>query len=216
MRDYPLDFNQLFNFSLSCPYESHLKDDPLLTQLNTLKVKLNFPAVTDDVGSLLGFLVQLIKPEVIFEMGSGYGHSAYWYREASPFIKNIYLTEKRDDLKEHFEHLPWPEDFYKKLDYFQGDAFEKLKEVASLDFLLIDGVKADYLEFLKQALPKMNKGSLAFIDNSYWRGSFLDSSVKKQSAIKIKELHSFLQNESTVKAIFLPFTDGVTLITKLS
>ena len=54
-------------------------------------------------------------------------------------------------------------------------------------------------------------------NNSYWRGSFLRESVrvKKKSAQNIFELHTWIRNQKNLKAIFVPFLDGLTLIQKL-
>lgn len=219
MKNYPFSFEQLKEFSESSPYLSLSdKELELFNYLNHAKKALNFPAVTDDIGNLLRFLTFLCNPEYIFEFGSGYGHSAFWYSLGASSIKKVYLCEKRDDLLEIFEKAPWDLNYKKKLDYFQGDAFENFNNVHNIDFLLIDGVKGDYLEFLELAEKKMSKDSFVVIDNSYWRGSFLDAdlSTTKKSAMNIKKLHEFIGNSKTWDGVFIPFVDGLTLLRKLS
>jgi predicted O-methyltransferase YrrM len=60
----------------------------------------------------------------------------------------------------------------------------------------------------------MSEGSVVLIDNSYWRGSFLDKDLveKKLSAKKIKELHEFIQQSSSWSGVFIPYIDGLTLL----
>lgn len=219
MRDYPFNSDSLFNFSLSRPY-THFDSmqEVFFQKLNDLKEKYHFPAIENDIGSLLKFLVCMNNSKIIFEMGSGYGHSAFWYTlNESTHIEKIILTEKRDDLQEEFHKLPWDPRIKDKITYHQADAFEVLKEVEEIDFLLIDGVKADYKKFLEEARPKLSKNSLVLIDNSYWRGSFLDPSmVHKKSASNIKELHEYIAVQKHFEAIFIPYRDGVTLLRKLS
>lgn len=217
MQNYPFNFETLFSFSNSNPYVVFdEKKQRLFEQLNILKEKYHFPAITNDVGSLISFLVGLTRPQNIFEMGSGYGHSCFWYFiKENNFIQNIYLTEKRDDLIQEFNSLPWSEDQRQKISYFQGDAFEKLAKVESLDFVLIDGVKADYLNFLDACFEKLNSNAIVLIDNSFWRGSFLDENMlQKKSALHIKQLHDYLKQNTQFTSVFLPYRDGVSLLRK--
>jgi predicted O-methyltransferase YrrM len=216
MRNFQFNANTLFDFSESAPYSKG--SDELLCALNELKSKYHFPAVNNDVGAFLSFITSSVKAKTIFEMGSGYGHSAYWYFQGqNTELEKIYLTEKREDLAFEFNSLPWPKNWKNKLEYFQGDAFEKFNTIEhELDFILIDGVKAQYLDFLELCIGKLSKSGIIAIDNSYWRGSFLDEELSetKESAKKIKELHRWIADNSKVSACFLPFRDGLSLIQK--
>jgi len=215
MKNYPFSFDQLKNFSESNPYlDLNDLDSKLLAYLKSKCSELNFPAVTDDIGNFLRFLTFLIKPKRIFEFGSGYGQSAFWYLKGYSDLEKIYLCEKRDDLEEVFNDAPWSEAYREKLDYFRGDAFDRLKTVDRIDLFLVDGVKADYLRFLKECRGKLSKGGVVAIDNSYWRGSFLDETLSetKKSAKNIKELHEFIKNSDQWDAVFIPFVDGLTLL----
>jgi caffeoyl-CoA O-methyltransferase len=212
VRDYPLDYNQLFNFSDSAPYSA---EDNFLSQLDQLKEKYHFPAIRNDIGSFLTWLTTVMKVGQVFEFGSGYGHSAYWFLQ-NPHLKNIVLTEKRDDLVKEFNNLDWSQ--RDKMYYHQGDAFEFLQsDDNTYDFALVDGVKADYLKFIEMFKSKLNTGGVLAIDNSYWRGSFLDDEVvaKKASARSIRELHSYIKESDEFTSCFLPYTDGLSLLLKI-
>ena len=218
MKNYPFNFDTLHDFSNSLPYgEVLLQYTKLFESLNELRLKYRFPAIENNIGAFFSFYLPLLKPKKIFEMGSGYGHSAFWYLNAGlDELETVYLTERREDLISEFKVLDWPESFRSKCDYFQGDAFEKLSLVQHIDFLLIDGQKSDYLKFLDKAYPKLSKNGHVAIDNSYWRGSFLDSDKEgmKNSAKQISELHSSIKDSEKYKKVFLPFRDGLTLLQK--
>lgn len=219
MKDHSFSFDTLNKFSNSEPYNfvpSHFNN--LLEKLEEQEKKLRFPAIKRDVGSLISFLMGMYSPRRIFEMGSGYGHSAFWYFiGSSDSIEEVILTEKRDDLKSVFNSLPWPVNWKNRVNYYQGDAFETLSKVqGEFDFFLIDGVKADYLEFMKAGWSKLSRNGIVAIDNSYWRGSFLDKRIveKKKSAQKVAELHRYIRDQKDISAIFVPFADGLTLLRK--
>jgi predicted O-methyltransferase YrrM len=219
MRDFEFSFKALDNFSNSLPYSDPSSIEVLLIdELNELKTKYNFPSIHNNIGSYIKFSINDWKPKNIFEMGSGYGHSAFWYLSSNcSSIENIFLTEKRSDLWESFENLSWPKEWKSKLDYYQGDAFDRLSQIASIDLCLIDGVKSDYLKFLTKVSSKMTTGGIVLIDNSYWRGSFLDPEIvlKKKSAQNIKELHDYIGASHEWDALFLPFLDGLSVLRKI-
>jgi predicted O-methyltransferase YrrM len=217
MRDYNFNHQDLTKFSNSDPYEFiDEKYQNLFQQLNTLKETLNFPAIHNDVGSFISFMLPFWNPKVIFEMGSGYGHSSFWYLLANcRNLEKVILTEKRNDLIDKFNDLPWPADWKSIVQYNNADAFDVLDSLDSVDLALVDGVKGDYLKCLKVLEGKMKSGAIVLIDNSYWRGSFLDEELrmKKASAKNIYELHEYIKNSQLWKSTFIPFVDGVTVLT---
>jgi predicted O-methyltransferase YrrM len=187
----------------------------LFSELENLKNSFHFPAVKNDVGQLLNFLVQTRKPKTIFEFGSGYGHSAFWYlAQVKNLPQKIYLTEKRTDLVAPFEQLSWPELWKKSLDYFQGDAFERLAQIDYIDLALVDGQKADYLSFIQKIEPKLNSQSMIVIDNAFIKGIFLqEENQNKEVVKKTLELFEFIKGSNFVRA-FLPVRDGIILLQK--
>lgn len=208
MQNYALE--ELF-FSLSDSEKS------LLDKLEALELKLNFPAVKKDVGSLLNFLTISNNPKHIFEFGSGYGHSAFWYLQANAnSIESIHLTEKREDLEGIFHDLPWPADWRSKLHYHQGDAFESLNKIdQQFDLVLVDGVKAQYQTFLKDIYSRLNENAIVVVDNCFWKGRFLDETeLHKTSPKAIKELHEWLKTQALYRVNFLPISDGIFLLRK--
>ena len=111
----------------------------------------------------------------------------------------------------------WPARWQDKMEYHQGDAFDTLSEIGNIDLALIDGVKGDYLKFLLALKNHTQSGALVLIDNSYWRGSFLDDEVVaiKKSPQKIKELHEYIAHSSEWESLFIPFVDGLSILRKI-
>ena len=142
----------------------------------------------------------------------------FWYFAANESsLEKVILTEKREDLLKVFNALPWPVSWKQRMEYHQGDAFEKLSvEEEDFDLFLVDGVKADYKKFVEAAAPKLSAKGLIAIDNSFWRGSFLNPElrIKKKSAANIYELHAWIKAQTDLSAVFVPYTDGLTLLKK--
>lgn len=214
--DQPDLLTLIHEYSVNCDINSS-KLTALLNELEIIQQQYRFPAVDPDVGKFLSFLVGLTKPKIIFEFGSGYGHSAFWYFENGFLPEKVYLTEKRDDLESVFQKINWPKKWKQRMEYHQGDAFDKFKSIKnqSVDLLLLDGQKAQYLDFLNNALEeKLSDSGAIVIDNAFWRGEFLDSNSKKnRSNQAIAELHDFI-GKSGLNKSFLPVSDGLILLTR--
>ncbi len=214
-------FEDQLNFSEQYPLSYlSVQETTFLNQLNNLKHELNFPAIKNDIGSFFNFLVKAHQVKTIFEFGSGYGHSAFWYFVDSYLPTKIYLTEKRSDLIEHFENLPWSEQHKKVIDYHQGDAFEKLEELSQnnikIDFLLIDGQKSSYKDFLISSFNLLSDQAILVIDNAFWKGSVIkDELVSKSSQKSIRELDQYLRSTEVSNQFvvqYFPFRDGLVLL----
>ena len=222
MQNHKLDFHTLHEFSNSNPYAPIPPEFlNLFQKLVELQKKYSFPSVNNDIGNFLQFYTLVSQPKVIFEMGSGYGHSAFWFLLGdylgSKSLEKIHLTEYRKDLEPEFKTLSWPTEWQEKLNYFQGNAFDLIEDLSFVDLALIDGGKSDYLKFLKTLEPKMKSGSTVIIDNSYWRGSFLDPELKEEheSAKKISQLHDYIAQATDVwNSLFIPYSDGLSLLRK--
>lgn len=188
----------------------------LYNQLKRHESELNFPQVKDDVGILLAWLSASFKPKTIFEMGSGYGGSAFWFLSGHD-KSQIFLTEKRDDLEDIFHNLAWPKAWKESLSYFQGDAFDCLNNLTNkIDMALVDGVKADYQSFLTKLYPKLSENALVIIDNTFLKGKIVDPEFEHRKAvIAMKALHQHLLKSKQFQPVFLPFLDGVTILSKL-
>src|SRR5205823_376251 len=57
-------------------------DEPVLLEMEQLGHERNFPIIDRLVGELVEVLARSIAATRVFEMGSGYGYSAYWFTRA--------------------------------------------------------------------------------------------------------------------------------------
>ena len=57
-------------------------DHPVLTEMEAVAKENNFPIVGRLVGIFLETLAKTVNAARIFEFGSGYGYSAYWFAKA--------------------------------------------------------------------------------------------------------------------------------------
>ncbi|RMF70422.1 MAG: O-methyltransferase, partial [Calditrichaeota bacterium] len=73
----------LFNSKLvDYLHELAVPDDEVVREMEDYARKKNFPIVGPLVGRLCFQLVKMLSARRIFEMGSGFGYSAYWMAKA--------------------------------------------------------------------------------------------------------------------------------------
>ena len=57
-------------------------DHPILTEMEAVAENNNFPIIGRLVGIFLETLAKTANAQRVFEFGSGYGYSAYWFAKA--------------------------------------------------------------------------------------------------------------------------------------
>ncbi|MCB9091555.1 MAG: class I SAM-dependent methyltransferase [Halobacteriovoraceae bacterium] len=190
-------------------------------KLEEFREKLRFPAIKNDIGSFFNYLIQENNYRYIFEFGSGYGHSCFWYFVGGneERLKSVILTEIRDDLEEYYLKNEFPNSWREKIQYSVGDSFEIIQELKPpIDFLLIDGQKALYREFIEIAWDHLSGGATIAIDNAFFKGSLLEDGLASAKATAaIRDLHQWVhegEKNKRWKSCYFPYADGLILLNK--
>lgn len=68
-------------------------DHEVLTEMETLAEQNNFPIVGRLVGVFLETMAKSVNAQRVFEFGSGYGYSAYWFARAVGANGQVICTE---------------------------------------------------------------------------------------------------------------------------
>ncbi len=72
--------------------------DDVLAAMEARAERENFPIVGPGVGRTMALCARLIGAESAFELGSGFGYSAYWLARALPADGTVVLTDRDDSL----------------------------------------------------------------------------------------------------------------------
>jgi len=131
----------------------------------------DFPTVGREVGQFLRLLARMVDAERVFEFGSGFGYSAYWFAAALPEDGQLVLTEHdEDELDEAREYLDRG-GFADRAVFEAGDALETIERYdGPFDVVLVDHEKHRYPDAFEAVREKVRPGGVVVADNAMVSG----------------------------------------------
>ena len=146
--------------------------DAVLTEMEAHARANRFPIVGPLVGRVLHQLVLLTNPTRIFEMGSGFGYSAYWMAKALRKPEaSIICTDGSQENAERAAGYLVRGGISDRIDYRVGNALEIIDETeGEFDIIYNDIDKDGYPEAFHKAIPRLRSGGLFITDNMLWMG----------------------------------------------
>ena len=203
--------------------------DEVLTEMEVYARENRFPIVGPLVGRVLHQLVLLTNPTRIFEMGSGFGYSAYWMAKAlrQPEASIICTDGSQENADRAAGYLARG-GIANRIDYRVGNALEIINETeGDFDIIYNDIDKDGYPEAFRKAIPRLRSGGLFITDNMLWLGRVVtydtDADVQgldeeeqwvHNTTVGVKELTRLLYSSPDVFTTIIPLRDGVSVAIK--
>ena len=203
--------------------------DEVLTEMEAYARKNRFPIVGPLVGRVLHQLVLLTNPTRIFEMGSGFGYSAYWMAKAlrQPEARIICTDGSQENADRAAGYLERG-GIADRIDYRVGNALKIIDETeGDFDIIYNDIDKDGYPQAFRKAIPRLRSGGLFITDNMLWLGRVVtydtDADVQEleeeeqwvhNTTVGVKELTRLLYSSPDVFTTIIPLRDGVSVAIK--
>ncbi len=189
-------------------------DEPVLLEMEAEGAERDFPIIGRLVGVAVELLARSVVAERVFELGSGFGYSAYWFARAVGPGGEVHATDG-DAANEP-----------KALDYLSragladpirwhvGDAVQNLGAVeGEFDVVYNDIDKQGYPDAWRAARERIRLGGLYLCDNVLWSGAVADPEgdhgrdPKTTSAIL--EHNRMIAEDERFASSIVPTRDGV-------
>lgn len=202
---------------------------PLTPELGALRYDSEekiVPVILRETETLLNFLLDIIKPEKVLEIGTAVGYSAMYFAEKmlrngveKPQVvsieKNLKMSE---EAIRNIDALGYSE----YINVLIGDGAERigsleLPDRAYFDMAFIDAGKSHYLEFMKSALTVLKPGSVIICDNTLFgariASDIYDKDGKHRTNVRnMREFNEFVMNDPAFSSAVISSGDGLTLI----
>lgn len=191
-----------------------------LNRLEREALEAYIPIIRKETQQFLKWMLMMVKPVRILEVGTAIGFSALLMAEYNPVdckIVTIENYEKRIPLaRENFKAAGREE----QIKLLEGDALEILPTLeGEFDFIFMDAAKGQYIHFLPELLRLLKQGGTLISDNVLQDGDIIESrfAVTRRNRTIHKRMREYLyevtHHEELVSTV-LPIGDGLTVSTK--
>ena len=194
--------------------------EPVLLEMEAEAEERHFPIVGRMVGVVLEILARSIGARRIFELGSGYGYSAYWFARATGPDGEIHLTDgDAGNEKKALEYLGRA-GLDRPISFHVGEAVSTLQSTpGEFDIVYNDIDKIDYPKAWRAAHGRIRVGGLFISDNTLWSGrvteGFTEEDARPEWTSAIKEMNAAIASDQRFLSTILPIRDGVTVALRL-
>jgi caffeoyl-CoA O-methyltransferase len=195
-------------------------DEPVLLEMEREGRERGFPIVGRMVGVVLEILARSIGARRVFEMGSGFGYSAFWFSRAVGPEGEVHLTDGD------------PQNERKALDYLGragladpirfhvGDAVGMFGEIAGdFDVVFCDIDKGGYPKAWEAARDRIRPGGLYLCDNTLaWGSGFVPTGEGRPAEWidAVRRHNEAIAKDPGYLSTILPIRDGVLVAARLS
>jgi len=188
-------------------------DHPVLTEMEAFAQQKNFPIVNRLAGVFLETQAKMIAAKRIFEFGSGYGYSAYWFAKAAGADGCVICSDADAANRERAEKYLTAADLWRRIEFNVGLAQEVFAQTEGLfDICYNDVDKGDYPDIWLMAKQRIRPGGLYIADNVLWYGRVAledFQGVEQGSTRTIMEHNRLIFNDPDFDAFINPTRDGV-------
>jgi len=177
----------------------------------------SFPIIGPAAGQFLYMITRAVNAKRVFEMGSGYGYSTYWFARAvqengGGEVHHVVWDDKLShQAREHLARL----NVGMLIKYHVKEAIAALNEThGPFDVIFCDIDKHAYPDALQAVEPKLRSGGLFIIDNMLWSGRIFDRLERDPNTKGVRTLTTVLRNRPDFVMSLVPIRDGVMVAMK--
>jgi caffeoyl-CoA O-methyltransferase len=194
-------------------------DDPVLLEMEKLAEKNHFPIVGRLSGVFLEAMALTLGARTVFELGSGYGYSAWWFTRAVGSQGTVYCTDGDPQNRVMAEDFLTRAGRWDRVDYRTGNAQNLLADtMGSFDIVYNDVLKPQYPETWLQAKERVRPGGLYICDNVLWSGRVTiegsKGDTRKDDTEAIKSHNELIFADPDFDTFIHPVRDGLLVARK--
>jgi predicted O-methyltransferase YrrM len=190
-------------------------DEPVLLEMERLAEERRFPIIHRLCGELIELLALSVGARTVFEMGSGYGYSAYWFTRAVGPQGKVWCTDGDPGNRDLAERFLTRTGRWSSVEYHVGHAQDVLRPMPGpFDIIYNDIDKQDYPEAWLLARDRLRPGGLYICDNVLWSGRVAESDAQEQTTHAIRRHNEMVYADAEFDAALVPTRDGVIVARK--
>ncbi len=168
-------------------------------------------------GRFLSFLVAMLQPQAVLEIGTFTGYSALSMAESLPPGARLVTCDISEDhvaiARRHIGASPYAD----RIEIKVGPALDTLRTLTGpFDLVFIDADKPAYLDYYEAVLPMLSERGVIAVDNVLWSGRVVEGVegvvADDANTEVLRRFNDHVVADDRVVCVMLPLRDGVTLI----
>ena len=189
-------------------------DEEVLLEMEKEGEERGFPIIGRMVGVTVELLARSIGAHRVFELGSGYGYSAYWFSRAVGPSGEVHCTDGDPNNEKKASGYLGRVGFWDRVRFHVGDAVEMLAATpGTFDVVYNDIDKHGYPDAWRAARDRVRPGGLYICDNVLWSGRVTEDEVTDDVrpgwTDAIKEHNRLIADDEDFLSVIIPTRDGV-------
>lgn len=193
-------------------------DEPVLLEMEALAEKKSFPIIGRLCGRSLEVLARSIGAKRIFELGSGFGFSAYWFSRATGSGGEIHLTDMDPENEKLALDFLGRANLADPIEYHVSDALEAFNATdGEFDIVYCDIDKDGYPDAWRAGRERVRVGGYYICDNMLWSGRVASATQDQDEWTKaIHETNTLIATDPSFRSTIIPTRDGVVAALRIS
>ena len=176
------------------------------------------------IGRLCGVTIELLARSMgarrVFELGSGYGYSGYWFSRAIGANGELHLTDGDPANERKALDYLGRAGLEGPVRYHVGEAIGTLRETpGDFDVVYNDIDKGDYPAAWREACERVRTGGLYICDNVLWYGRVTqekpEDDVVQGWTDAIRDHNRMIADDERYLSTIVPTRDGVMVALRL-
>lgn len=194
-------------------------DEPVLLEMEALAEERGFPIIGRLCGRVLEVLARSIGARRIFELGSGFGFSAYWFSRATGPDGEIHLTDMDPENEKKATDFLGRAGLDGPITWHVSDALEALRGTdGAFDIVYCDIDKHGYPDAWRAGRDRVRVGGFYLCDNMLWSGRVTDQDIpdeRPEWTRAIVETNELIASDPDFRSFILPTRDGLVVALRI-
>lgn len=189
-----------------------LEEDSALAAARGRSTEVTAPPIGAAGGAALRFLAAALDARAVVEIGTGCGVSGIWLLRG--MAKDGILTSIDAEPEHHrlarrsFTEAGFPT---ARVRLITGRALEVLPRLTDrvYDIVFCDAAKAEYPDYLAEALRLLRPGGVVAFDNALWHGRAADPAYDDADTHGVREVARLVREDEALAPALFPVGDGL-------
>ncbi len=196
-------------------------DEPVLLEMEREGAERGFPIVGRLVGVTLELLARSVGARRVFELGSGYGYSAYWFSRAVGPGGEVHCTDGDPANEPQALSYLSRAGLAEPIRWHVGDAVAHLEAAeGQFDVVYDDIDKHGYPDAWLAARDRIRVGGLYLCDNVIWSGRAFGANRKTEhdrvTGDAVAEHNRLIARDERYLSSIVPTRDGLMVALRIA